>query len=198
MRTIPPFDSEELKHTFPLTAESVILDIGAYQGNWAREMSRRYGCEVIAFEPCEKHYLVALKALHGCAGVSFLHGAVGHKNGFVDIHECNDSSGEFADGPVENVPMMGIMEVRRNFLPAGVSAFDLAKINAEGAEYSILETLCAHPDELRRFKRILVQFHSCVPAHEARYARIYQELTKTHEHVFGTNPLIWQLFTLKS
>jgi len=40
---------EHLLHTAELAEDSVVLDIGAYIGEWAQDMRARYNCTVHAF-----------------------------------------------------------------------------------------------------------------------------------------------------
>ena len=35
------------------------MDVGAYNGVWTREMARKYGCTVLAFEPVQQLFLDA-------------------------------------------------------------------------------------------------------------------------------------------
>ena len=42
---------EKLRYKYPLTKDSVVLDVGGYKGTFAAEIVRRYGCHVYVFEP---------------------------------------------------------------------------------------------------------------------------------------------------
>ena len=40
-----------LRYDYPLDANSVVLDLGGYQGDWAARIHSRYGCSIDIFEP---------------------------------------------------------------------------------------------------------------------------------------------------
>ncbi len=42
---------QTLRVTYPLTRESIVLDVGGYEGNWAGQMDELYGCVIHIFEP---------------------------------------------------------------------------------------------------------------------------------------------------
>ena len=50
----------ELRFDYDLDDESVVLDVGGYQGQWASDLFSRYRCRIYVFEPvsvsCEKQY----------------------------------------------------------------------------------------------------------------------------------------------
>lgn len=48
---------------WPLTQDSIVLEIGAYKGRWASEMCKRYNPKLYAFEPQLWAYNECVEAL---------------------------------------------------------------------------------------------------------------------------------------
>jgi hypothetical protein len=44
---------EHIRYEYDLKPESIVVDLGAYRGEWANEMHKRYGCMVVVVEPIE-------------------------------------------------------------------------------------------------------------------------------------------------
>jgi hypothetical protein len=42
---------EELRYAYPLTDDSLVIDLGGYKGQWASDIYARYNCRVFIFEP---------------------------------------------------------------------------------------------------------------------------------------------------
>src|SRR4051794_9903313 len=46
---------------YPLDSKSVVFDLGGYEGQWASDITARFGCQVHVFEPLPA-YAEAIKA----------------------------------------------------------------------------------------------------------------------------------------
>lgn len=44
---------EHLRYEYDLKPDDVVIDLGAYRGEWANEIRARYGCQVLAVEPTD-------------------------------------------------------------------------------------------------------------------------------------------------
>lgn len=176
----------------PLSKDSIVLEIGAYHGEWGREIHRRYGCRVWMFEPHSEHvYMIRSEPLP--VELTVIQAAVGSdaKNDIIRIK--GSMTGFFADGPKELVTVIPASLLLDFFWPLPC---DLLHINAEGAEFEILRGLVAHM-VINKFKRILVQWHSVVENYEARYEVIQKWLHETHNLVFDDEPSHWQIWQRK-
>ncbi len=126
-----------INRNFRLSADSVILDIGANTGEFAH-VCARYGARVHCFEPdpdvfaCLQRNLARVPNAEG-------HDAVIWKTdgeiGFALAPERADSS-VFAQGPQVKRRAVTIESVSRTL---GLSRIDLIKCDAEGAEPEVLE-----------------------------------------------------------
>ena len=73
---------------------------------------------------------------------------------------------------------------------------DLIKINIEGGEYEVLESLIAD-NKLSMFKNLQIQFHDFIIENaKERMSKIQQELAKTHVLTYQYE-FVWENWKLK-
>jgi hypothetical protein len=77
----------------------------------------------------------------------------------------------------------------------GIERIDLLKVNIEGGEYELLEHLIATGD-IRKVRKLQVQFHDFVPDAIPRRARILQGLAQTHAQHWNFH-FVWEEWGLK-
>jgi FkbM family methyltransferase len=162
---------ERLRYEYDLSRESAVIDVGAYQGEWANEIHARYGCLVVVVEPTE--YIRDYQ--HG----RIINKAAGTHNGKVSFggRAYYTSAFEQGDHEYECVDVNSIIDK--------YPVIDLLKINIEGAEYDLLSHIIGAGLHAR-IKNIQVQFHQIdgLP-YEMWYKEIADKLSKTHS-------LTWQ------
>lgn len=177
-----PFE-EKLRFSYPLTKDSLVINIGGSDGVWARQIYDRYKCHVFVFEPMNDAYAVAKEKLKCLPTVHLFNSAIGAKSGKDTYYGPGDMAGKFNPNPVkytQEVDVIGIMDLLADL--SGPIA--LMELNCEGGEYEILETLLAN-NAATRFDNIQVQPHTVVPDYEARWKAIEEGLAKTHEITWG-------------
>src|SRR5688572_4102342 len=157
---------EHLRYEYDLKPDDVVIDLGAYRGEWANEIRARYGCCVIAVEPtdgiddypCE--YIKKAAWTHD--GKLKFGGAYYYTSQYenpVNEYECFDV----------------------NSLLARFDEIALLKINIEGAEYALLDHIMNHGHH-ERIKNLQVQFHQVDPEPwQGWYSAIESRLKHTHE-----------------
>jgi FkbM family methyltransferase len=193
-----PF-TEGLRYEIPsLTPESLVIDGGAYQGVWGRLVCEKYGCKVHLFEPIRSFYVAMNTSLdkHPQRHLMKLHnmglGGITRNESFAIK---GDSSGAMADGPKEEVFLLGIDELLNlpDFAGKPVGAL---KLNVEGGEYEILEALLAHGLQ-RRIEVLHVQPHALFEDARIRWDRIMERMSETHELLWN-EPWCWSGWRLKT
>lgn len=196
--TSGPF-TESLRYEYPLTSQSLVIDAGCYEGNWAKTIHGKYGCRVDAYEPVASFFENCCKNLRGLDKIRMYNfGVCALQGGKIRLHIQNDSSGAFAGSDVvEDCSFLPIAEIVRI---AGVRRIDLIKLNVEGMEYDIMEALLISKDpfgpSIRRFANLQIQFHQNVPEFEQRYAAIAGDLSHTHECTWR-EPFVWENWRMK-
>lgn len=174
---------ENDRYDYPLTKDSLVIDVGGYEGRFAETINQRFNCRVVLFEPCQQFLVNIDKRLGGNSAIDIHPFSVGRLNGPKIIHVKGDSTGEFADGPT-----ITTRTVAADVLPDS----DLLKLNCEGGEFDILEKLL-DTNTAQRHRNIQVQFHPVAPDAAKRYANIRSRLLATHRLTFD-EPWCWQNF----
>lgn len=172
---------ERLRYEYDLTPDSIVIDLGAYQGEWANEIHARYGCQVIVVEPTE--YIRDYQ--HGL----IINKAAGTHNGKMSFGGRAYYSSTFEQGDHE----YECFDV--NTLLEKYPAINLLKINIEGAEYDVLSHIVGAGLHTR-VKNIQVQFHQIqgVPF-ELWYKEITDKLKLTHSTTWQY-PYCWENWQL--
>lgn len=179
---------ERLRYEYPLDENSVVFDVGGYEGSWAEEIFKRYGSTLHVFEPV-KEYATALKkkfdynkkiVVHDC-GLS-------DKNISTEIMlDDNKSSLYITASKREKIKLTSAFD----FIESNnIEEIDLMKINIEGGEYDLLEHIIKS-GLIQRVKNIQVQFHNFVPNARKRMEEIENELSKTH-HTTYHYEFVWE------
>src|SRR5262245_26572229 len=131
--------SERLRYAYPLTEDSLVIDVGGYEGNFAREIAENYRCQILCFEPVFYERIEALNL----PNVKVIPAALGAFSGYREFGVSNDSTGKFSSGAERVVvPVIGLEAILKEY-PGPIG---LLKLNCEGMEYEILQKLVQMPD----------------------------------------------------
>lgn len=185
-----PFEREEQRYEYPLDADSVVVDVGAFQGIFLREIVRRFDCHVHAFEPIKEHFdgLADLRSNK----VHLYNAALGLTTKRAPMAKSGDrSSLQIADVDAVSVEYVQVLEAVVAL--GGRGKIDLLKVNIEGAEYDLLEHLLAH-NALDKVRFLQVQFHAWGAGKispEERRNTIHEQLQKTFNLEWCT-PFVWE------
>lgn len=189
--------TEALRYDYPeLTHESLVVDAGGYEGNWAAEIHRKYGCKIIIFEPVKRFFQNIAARFADNLDIGVEHSGLGGKEDgagrFVTFHIQNDSTGQFAgSSDTEEVELFSA-----SYFVSGIDRdIDVLKLNVEGAEFAILWSLL-DSGLIKRIKNLQVQFHAVIPNAGDHRATIQKRLAETHECVYDC-PFVWEAWKLK-
>jgi len=185
--------SEQMRYEYNLSPESVIIDAGAYDGNWMKEMWNLHHCNILAFEPEYDHWLKCVKLAGELEPerrkIAVLQLALSSTSGLSKIGVSGDSTGVY--NPSEDKQVCELRDV------AEVIGTKIAvmKLNIEGSEFDVIERLI-NSGLVREVENIQVQFHRVVPDFDYRYARLREALLTTHEPEWDSE-IVWQNWRLK-
>ncbi len=189
-----PF-TEELRYAYPgLTAADVVIDAGCYEGKWTAVMNAQYGCRVIAFEPVPDFWHRCSVRFEGNPKIEVHRCALGNRMGATKVGIRGDSSGlHCAEAPRHvDTPLVTLGFILQNL---SIPEVAVLKLNVEGSEFDILEHAIDN-GYIVSFKHIQVQPHTIVPDAEARWFKIFDRLTTTHDCNWAA-PWCWYGFTRK-
>lgn len=183
-------DRMELRR-FELTGlgpDSMVFDIGGFEGGWADRISARYGCRVHIFEPHPRFAEELELKFAGNDRVTVHPFALGSTDGTLDLSDAGDASS--AVSGAQTSVRGKVVDVARFMTQFPEKRIALAKINIEGGEYDLLPALSA-AGELARFDTIQVQFHLFGPENISMRDRIRESLARTHREDWAYE-FVWE------
>lgn len=167
--------SEELRYDYPLNKESIVFDIGGFDGMWSCKIHSKYLCDILIFEPVREFYNSIKSKFLEQDSVQIYNYGLGTKDETIGIAVTGSSTSVFNKS--ENNEQVKIKDILPKI--SGFIKIDLVKINIEGAEYDLLDYIIENGLQAK-FINIQVQFHTNVIDYENRRQRIREELSKTH------------------
>ena len=195
-RVIPWFrDNGDKTHrlNYDLNADSIVFDLGGYEGEWAGDIFCMYGCTVYIFEPYETYYEnIKSKFLHN-KKISVFQFGLSKNSQTSKLAIANNSSSIFKES--EKSIDIKLVSANQFFNQHPIDIIHVMKINIEGGEYDLLEHLIETGD-IKKIKNIQVQFHDFVPDAESRMKAIQDNLGKTHELTYQYE-FVWENWKLK-
>lgn len=140
-----------------LSPDSVVFDLGANRGEFAREVRRQFGCRVHAVEPSPG--LAA--SMRGQDWLTVTEAALSASGGTVRLVVSGNPEASYvweeAEAPLSG-PLVEVPALTLERLMAGAPlAIDLMKMDIEGAELQVLES--ASEQTLQRIRQLTVEFH---------------------------------------
>lgn len=174
---------EHLRFEYDLHEDDVVLDVGAYRGEFAEAIYRRYHCRLIVVEPTDS--IVGFELGTVIHKAAWVHPGVIRTGGqFYYTSQYEEGAGEY--------PCIDI-----NPLIASLPEISLCKINIEGAEYELLKHIIGAGlhHKIRNFQ---VQFHQIEgEPFDEWYQSIAAALSETHD-VQWKYPFCWESWRLKA
>jgi len=183
-----------LRLNYDLHPSSIVFDVGGYKGEFASAMISKYDCKVYVFEPIPDFFNIIKEKFSRNGNVFPYCFGLSDKTGSTKISLTDNSSSLFIeDANAINIRLKSAVEFMTE---NNIEKVDLIKINIEGSEYALLESLVA-ANMITRFQNIQVQFHDfIIPDARARMEKIQHELAKTHELTYQYD-FVWENWKLK-
>lgn len=177
-----------LRLDYRLSANSIVFDLGGYEGSWATEIVRKFDAHVYVFEPIPEYYNNIRDKLAENSKVRVFNFGLSAKTGVFKLGMLGDGSSLHRQGDSQiDVDIKDIAEFISEY---GITAIDLIKINIEGEEFPLLERMI-ETGIVGQCRDIQVQFHSFYPDADIERARIRARLEDTHYLTYDF-PFIWE------
>ena len=158
-----------------LNENSIVFDVGGYQGRFASDMFAMYRCrQIYIFEPVREYADKLRRRFARNRSIVVCDYGLGKENTKARIAVCGSASSLFKTG--RNMEEISLVRADEFIRRHGIQRIDMMKINIEGAEYDLLEHLI-ETEMVHRIVNIQVQFHDFVPNAEQRMLSIQKELS---------------------
>jgi len=182
---------EEKRYHYNLNSESIIIDLGAYTGEWSKTISNKFNCNVHSYEAVKRYFdmiqhpnVIAYHCGVTCStGIDYIHvcdegSAIENLSEYKKKNDL-DSSYQNNIKSHSNIPLEKINTIDINEILNKFNYVDLLKLNIEGAEYDILERMC-NTNTIDKIQHLQIQFHNFVDNAQTRYDNIVNQLNETH------------------
>ncbi len=188
-------DNGDLTHriNYDLNSKSIIVDIGGFQGDWASNIFSKYLCNISVFEQVKSYYDFIKDRFKRNRKINVFNYGFGKSNEILDIIVSAESSSLYI--PLDNHVKESIELKSFNEFLNNIEHIDLVKINIEGSEYDLLESI--DDDNIKKLLNIQVQFHTFVSNCEQRRNVIRERLSLTHECTYCYD-FVWENWKLKN
>ncbi len=183
-----------LRLDYPLTADSTVLDVGGYEGQWASDIFGKYGCRVAIFEPWPAFAQQIEDRFRGNPSVTVHPFGLGAHSRVERLFGRGDSTSAFRRGNHDESELLPIRALAETWEELGLSTVDLMKVNIEGGEYELLDALIT-TGLVTRVRDLQVQFHRIVPNAKRRCRWLQGRLATTHRQTYAI-PFVWENWTL--
>jgi FkbM family methyltransferase len=182
-----------LRLNYDIHENSIVFDLGGYQGQWASDIFAMYCCSIHVFEPVEQFAEEIKQRFINNKKIKVHSFGLASEQGKIEITLDENSSSSFRLGDKST---QGNLKNFSNFLDENsISKVDLIKINIEGGEYDLLEHLLEN-GIITVFRNIQVQFHNFVPNCEQRMQNICNQLRETHFPTYQYR-YVWENWQIK-
>lgn len=176
-----------------LTAQSLVLDVGAYTGEWSQEIYTRYQPRIVAFEPAPQFYQQMHEAFLDRPKVSVYKFGLSNSNRKTSMDLRGLGTSEFSSGRGVETIEVEMRDVLTVFEELQIEEVDLLKVNIEGGEFPLLERMLER-NLIARCNKIIVQFHKhLLPTRQAIQWRekLVNQIERTHAPIFSY-PFVWE------
>jgi FkbM family methyltransferase len=198
--SLTPAGDKSLRLDYDLNTNSVVFDLGGYKGNWASDICNKYGCVVFIFEPVNDYFNQIVDRFKYNTKIKIFEFGLGVKDHELDIILAEEASSVFSSSMKHNNKDIQhqkiIIKSFINFIKSeNLDKIDLLKINIEGGEYDLLESILESNIQ-NKIINFQIQFHDFVPNSEIRMKKIQDKLSQTHQITFNY-PFVWENWKLK-
>lgn len=180
---------DRVHQSLRLRPGDLVIDVGAFEGEFTKLVRSQFDAEVIAVEPVPEFASTLREVFSDDPAVEVVTAALGGTSGTTTLHTAADGTSAWVGGESSiDVPLLDVSDL------VGGRSVVLLKINAEGAEFDVLTRLVT-TGQIRQIDSILVQFHKFVPGAPAKRKTLRRQLRQTHRCALNL-PWVWELWRL--
>ena len=187
----------KLKFKYNLNSNSIVFDLGGYQGQFASDLFARMPCVINIFEPVPEFASFIKNRFKNNEMI------ITHSFGFsnkdeeksINILANKTSSYINKKAPSSNSVNIKLKDIVDYIKNNSFDNIDLLKINIEGAEYDVINHLINFK-KISTINYLLIQFHELDKNSIAKMNLIRAELKKTHICDFCYQ-FVWELWVRK-
>jgi len=167
-----------LRLNYNLNKESIVFDLGGYQGDFANNVFKKYNSIIYIFEPVKSFYEQIVERFKDNEKIRVFNFGLSDKNCETEISLGDDGSSVFTN--LETKETIVLKDIILFLEEKNITKIDLFKINIEGGEFDVLPALI-DSSLVEIITDIQIQFHTFIDDSIKRRNEIRKGLSKTHE-----------------
>jgi FkbM family methyltransferase len=185
------FENENDYHllrNFDLNENSLVVDIGCYNGTWLKDMYCKYRCNCIGVEPITEYYESTNRILTDINKIKLYNYGLSVES-HIKKTQMN-MAGDASRLDVNHNPISVKMECAKDFFDSIKTNIDVLQINIEGYEYQLIPFLMKN-DILSKVKNLQIQFHNFYSNSEKEMNNIISALQTIGFKTKFNYPFVW-------
>jgi FkbM family methyltransferase len=175
---------------YDLTENSIVFDLGGYRGDWSQSIHDLYNPSIYIFEPIPFLAINIQKRFSENQKIKVYDFGLSSETKELQINFSNDGSSFNTKGIGSNLIDCKVKSIKDFIKENDISEIDLMKINVEGDEFPILNSLI-ESDLITIIKNVQVQFHSFIPNSSIMRDEIHDNLRKSHDITYNYE-FVWE------
>ena len=190
--------SQRLDSANALNSDSIVVDVGGFDGEWANKIFQQIDCNLFIFEPIDNFARQIKNKFNDTKKVRIFNYGLADKDSQQPIFIQGPGSSLYKSSPSSNdetCDVITLFDIYNRFKILGIDHIDLLKVNIEGAEYDLLDRM-HEKNMLRQCNEVRIQFHEWYPRALFRRYKIRKALSKTHKQNWNY-PFVWESWIKK-
>ncbi len=180
----------KLSLDYYLNSESIVFDVGAYEGNFTKKIHKKFNCNIYAFEPLEKYSEMLKEFFQEDLNVRIYNFGLLDEDKMIKLSNIDGASSIFSR-PEGELNTSVAMKSFINFIEENsINKIDLLYMNIEGSEYKLLDQII-ESGFIKKINHLQIQFHNFVEDSSNLRKNLRKKLRKTHKCKFNY-PFIWE------
>jgi FkbM family methyltransferase len=184
----------QFRYDYPLDADSFVIDLGGYEGDWTGEIHAKYGCRIAVFEPVAHFAAAIAERFSDSEQIEVLQFGLGAVTETQTLYLRGAGSSTVRKRA--EAEEIRLVDVKQWFEDNQVSSVALMKINIEGGEYDLLDRML-ETGLAASVQNFQIQFHNFTVDASRRMESIQARLSETHELSYQYR-FVWENWVRKS
>jgi len=183
--------------TYPLNANSIVIDLGGYRGIWVNKIINKYDPYILLVEPIPHFYDHLIDKFKDNPKVKVLNCGISTHSHENKLFLSADRTSKYIENncPID-VNFITITEILNEVNETyDKEQIDLVQINIEGEEFSLLEQML-DKDTIKNFNNIQIQYHRFIKHATERREKIQERMSEHFNKIYDV-PFIFEGWTLK-
>jgi FkbM family methyltransferase len=187
---------DTLRLDYPLNESSLVFDVGGYLGDFSAKVHCRYNCNSIIFEPVKEYYKKIMERFKYNNKIKVYNFGLADRTFDAEITVDSVSSSLFNKSLKKNQREVAHFVSINDFIKEyNINHIDLMKINIEGSEYDLLDTIVDN-QTINHIAYLQIQYHLFIPNAQERRFKIQHKLQNTHI-IMWDYPFVWESWRIK-